>query len=93
MSDVPAIESERRLQEMMRAEACATLGSRLGSLGVSAPLSVAVGDIVDTVVDRAGELGTDLVVIGRGLIPAPFGRLRTHAYGVIQRSPCPVLTV
>ena len=32
-------------------------------------------------------------VLGRGSLQAPLGRLRTHAYGIIQRSPCPVLSV
>jgi hypothetical protein len=33
------------------------------------------------------------MIIGRGSVHEPFGRLRTHAFGIIQRSPCPVLSV
>jgi nucleotide-binding universal stress UspA family protein len=35
----------------------------------------------------------DLVVIGRGKIRKPLGRLRSHAYAIIRESPCPVISV
>ncbi len=35
----------------------------------------------------------DLVVIGRGAIQKPFGRLRSSAYEIIRESPCPVISV
>ena len=78
---------------MMRDEARNTLTSKLKALGVSVPLTVAIGGITEMVVEHAGQAAADLVVIGRGALPAPFGRLRTHAYGIIQRSPCPVVSV
>ena len=34
--------------------------------------------------------GADLLIIGRGLMTSNMGRLRTHAYGIIQASSCPV---
>jgi hypothetical protein len=33
-----------------------------------------------------------LLVIGRGTVSESFGRLRTHAFGIIQRSPCPIVS-
>jgi nucleotide-binding universal stress UspA family protein len=54
---------------------------------------VAVGEIVNTVVEEASREQADLVIIGRGAISESFGRLRTHAFGIVQRSPCPVLSV
>jgi nucleotide-binding universal stress UspA family protein len=56
-------------------------------------LRVALGEIVDTITKEAREQGADLVVLGRGAIHETLGRLRTHAHGIIQRSPCPVLSV
>jgi hypothetical protein len=51
-----------------------------------------VGDIVPTVAEEARQ-DTDLVLIGRGSISSTLGRLRTHAYGIIQTSPWPVVSV
>jgi hypothetical protein len=45
------------------------------------------------VTEEARQEQADLVVVGRGSVAEPFGRLRTHAFGIIQRSPCPVLSV
>jgi len=33
------------------------------------------------------------VVIGRGSVQGKFGRLRTHAHGIVRQSPCPALSV
>jgi len=35
----------------------------------------------------------DMVVIGRGVIQARFGRLRSEAYEIIREAPCPVISV
>ena len=42
--------------------------------------------------EHAREEDADLILIARGSLQAPQGRLRTHAYGIIQRSRCPVLS-
>jgi nucleotide-binding universal stress UspA family protein len=36
---------------------------------------------------------TNLVVVGRGVIQKPLGRLRSTAYAIIRESPCPVVSV
>lgn len=54
---------------------------------------MAVGDLVATVAENASEEDADLILIGRGLLQSAMGRLRTHTHGIIQRSPCPVLSV
>jgi nucleotide-binding universal stress UspA family protein len=61
--------------------------------GVEAPLRIAVGATAATVAEQAREENADLIVVGRGVLPTPLGRLRTHTYGIIQQSPCPVLSV
>jgi nucleotide-binding universal stress UspA family protein len=35
----------------------------------------------------------DLVVIGRGVIQRPLGRLRSNSYSIIREAPCPVISV
>ena len=65
----------------------------LKSVGLDLPLRVAVGEIVATITEEARQEGADLIVLGRGAMHETLGRLRTHAHGIIQRSPCPVLSV
>ena len=93
ITDWPSLERERALQEQVRQAAQTAIMSLQASAGVHAPLRVAVGDIVATVTEHAREENADLILIGRGSLQSALGRLRTHAYGIIQRSPCPVLSV
>jgi nucleotide-binding universal stress UspA family protein len=93
ISDWPSLESEQRLQEHVRADAREKIGTLLNSAGIDAPLRIAVGGIVQTVSEEARQERADLMIIGRGSVAEPFGRLRTHAFGLIQRSPCPVVSV
>ena len=93
ITDFPSLERERRLQEQVRDEARVSVERVLKSAGIDAPLRVAVGDTVDVVVEEATQTRADLVVIGRGTVAEPFGALRTHAFGIVERSPCPVLSV
>lgn len=93
ISDWLALPSERDLQEQVRKEAHARIGALQRSVHIEAPLRVAVGNVADTVTEEARQENADLVIIGRGSLQSPLGRLRTHAYGIIQKSPCPVLSV
>ena len=67
----------------------------LRALGVAAVFGPGSGadEIVATITEEARQEGADLIVLGRGAMHETLGRLRTHAHGIIQRSPCPVLSV
>lgn len=93
VSDWLAIPSERELQEQVRNEGRVQMESLRASAGVDVPLTIAVGKITDTVTEEARQGGADLIVIGRGSVQSTLGRLRTHVYGIVQQSPCPVLSV
>jgi nucleotide-binding universal stress UspA family protein len=93
VSDWLTLERERRLQEEAREIARVKIDNMLASNGIRAPLHVAVGHVAATVAEEAQHTDADLVVIDRGDVSQPFGRLRTHALAVIQQSPCPVLSV
>lgn len=93
ISDWIALPGERELQEQVRDEARAKIDALRETAGVEAHVRVAVGQIADTVTEEARQEGADLVLIGRGSLQSPLGRLRTHAYGIIQKSPCPVVSV
>jgi nucleotide-binding universal stress UspA family protein len=61
--------------------------------GTRCKVSIDLGP-VDTVIRRAAEAsGADLVVIGRGGLQGPLGRLRSNVSGIIHQSPCAVLSV
>lgn len=51
------------------------------------------GTTATVVRDVAREWSADLVVVGRGAIQKPLGRLRSNTYAIIRESPYPVLSV
>lgn len=62
------------------------------ALGISVQACVQ-GGAISAVVRRSALLhGSDLIVIGRGVVKEPLGRLRTHAYSIIRDAPCPVVS-
>jgi len=93
ISDWLALPGERELQEQVRGDARTKIDALKRTVGVQAPVRIAVGQIVDTITEEARQEGADLILIGRGSLQSPLGRLRTHAYGIIQKSPCPVVSV
>jgi len=96
---VPGIEAwpERQMdiefEEQLRVNAKQRMEELEASIKIDAPFCVAVGPVADSVAEEAERHGADLLVIGRGAIHETLGRLRTHAYGLIRLSPCPVLSV
>ena len=93
ISDWLSLASEQAMQEELRAEARNRIEASLKAGGLELPLRVAVGEIVATLTEEARLEGADLMVVGRGAMHETLGRLRTHVHGIIQRSPCPVLSV
>jgi nucleotide-binding universal stress UspA family protein len=95
---VPGIEAwpERQIdiefEEQLRSNAKERMEELRTSLKIDAPFCVAVGPVADSVAEEAERHGADLLIIGRGAIHETLGRLRTHAYGLIRLSPCPVLS-
>jgi len=63
------------------------------SLGITAPLCIVFGDVAPELREVAIQHEADLILIGRGVIQGTLGRLRSHAYDIIRRSPCPVLSL
>ena len=62
-------------------------------LGVKGAIHIEIGDVAGAVREAAEAIGADVVVIGRGRAHGMLGRLRTHAYGIVRESPCPVVAV
>jgi nucleotide-binding universal stress UspA family protein len=93
VTDFPMLKSERALQEQAREAAEAVVEKQKKEAGVDGAIQVTVGDVANVVRDEAVRCGAGLVLIGRGVLHGTLGRLRTHAYGIIRESPCPVLSV
>ena len=61
--------------------------------GTSLNVSVETGRTGHVVRELALREQADLVVIGRGVIQKPLGRLRSNAYAIVRDAPCPVISV
>jgi len=70
------------------AEADAQLQTREGT---NAQVILEPGDVADAAARVVRKLSADLLVIGRG--DSPDARLGTHAYDIIRKSPCPVVSI
>jgi len=62
-------------------------------MNLSAEVLIEAGDVPAAVRAAAQATGADLLVAGRGHAHGVLGRLRTHTYGIVRESPCPVLAV
>src|SRR3984957_14384101 len=93
ISDWLSLESQQTLQEELRVESRNRIGASLKPGALDLPLHIAVGEIVSTITEEARQEGADLIILGRGAMHETLGRLRTHAHGIIQRSPCSLLSV
>lgn len=60
--------------------------------GARLTVHVGAGSVREVIRDAALKFAADMVIIGRGRIQKPLSRLRSHAYSIIQDSPCPVLS-
>jgi nucleotide-binding universal stress UspA family protein len=89
----PERQLNREFEETMRKDAKVVIERLQRTVGMDAPLCVAVGDVAAAVREEARRHGTDLLVIGRGLLNETFGRLRTHSYSIIRQAPCPVISI
>ena len=93
ISDWPSLGREHALQDEVRQRARVKLESMRSDVGIHAPLRVVLGEIVQTVTDEARQEDADLIVMGRRTQSGALERFRTHMYGIIQQSPCPVLSL
>jgi nucleotide-binding universal stress UspA family protein len=94
----PAPPSREQMTEEISERAGKRLRERLDDLGGEEPatvdVGVEIGDPVEEVVARAGEAGSELIVMGsRGRTGLERILLGSVAEGVIRRAPCPVLVV
>jgi nucleotide-binding universal stress UspA family protein len=93
MESFPAIEMNQEFELEMKREARAQITKMQESAGVEAHLNVESGNIAELVREDALRHGAGLVLVGRGILHETLGRLRSNAYAIIHRAPCPVLSI
>ena len=86
-------ESDEPFREFLFKSAHEAIESLQKEAGTAFPVCVRGGKPEHVVHDVAQDLGADLVMIGRGELNHPLGRLRTHTYSIIRESPRPVISV
>jgi nucleotide-binding universal stress UspA family protein len=75
-------------------EIAGELRAQIAGSNVTASVYVMQGDPADIVRQVAEEIEeADLIVIGRGHLQESMGHLRTHAYEIICKAPCPVISL
>jgi nucleotide-binding universal stress UspA family protein len=95
---VPGIEAwperqmDQEFEQQIRENARCSVMELEKAADINVPVCVGAGTVPDVVREEALQHGADLVVIGRGALQETLGRLRTHSYGIIRHSPCPVLS-
>jgi nucleotide-binding universal stress UspA family protein len=89
----PSFPVSSDLKVQMEARVRETIGELQGAAAAkSMTIRIQEGEVAHAVCGYAKSVGAQLVVIGRGR-DRQMGRLRTNAYGIIQQSPCPVLSI
>ena len=93
MEGFPEGHLDREFEEDLRKDALRNIDALQQAVGSEMPICVTAGSVATSVREEAFRHKADLVIIGRGAMQESMGRLRTHAYGIIRQSPCPVLSV
>jgi len=86
-------EGGQPFREFLFKAAHDAIGGLQKKAGTAFQVCVRGGKPEQVVHDAAQDFGADLVVIGRGQLNHPLGRLRTHTYSIIRESPRPVVSV
>lgn len=81
------------LQSVLEGSAREKLEALRVSCGVTAPARIVFGELPKVLREEAERTHARLLVIGRGHMHAVLGRLRTHVNAIIERAPCPVLSL
>jgi nucleotide-binding universal stress UspA family protein len=71
----------------------AALREDMATAGVTASVHVVAGEPAKVVRQVAGEVGAELVVLGRTTESGMLGRLRSNSYAIVRDSPCAVLSI
>jgi nucleotide-binding universal stress UspA family protein len=74
-------EARQRIEELQR------------TVGLEAPVRIAVGPVKEALLEEARRSDADVLVIGRSPRPGLSGRMQDLTYTLVRDSPCPVASV
>jgi len=86
-------ESNPKLQELLFNIARERIAKLQAEAGTKFDVCLFGGSIGRAVHQAAIGHAADLIVIGRGVMQKPLGRLRSSAYSIIREAPCPVISI
>ena len=90
----PGVDIEGgRFREFLFDVAREELAKLQQTAGTNLAMVLEAGEVAHIVRRAAEKDHADLVVIGRGVVQEPFGRMRTNVYSIIREAPCPVISV
>ena len=93
----PAAAQERYFDRdfdiFLKESARKTIDAMQKEIGASFQVCIGNGDTPTVVAASVLDYQADLVLAGRGTLPAFAGGLRTHLYGIIRDVACPVLSI
>jgi len=81
------------LENFLRDVAREQINKLQAQAGTDFAVYLEVGAVASVMREACHYHNADLAVIGRGVIGHFAGGIRTHAYGIMRESPCPVLSV
>lgn len=81
------------LQNFYADHAREEIGKLQEEAGTNFNLCIDAGTVAEVIAGIARKHRADLLVTGRGAIEHFLGTVRSHAYPIIQESPCPVLSL
>jgi nucleotide-binding universal stress UspA family protein len=84
---------DRDFDVFLKSSARTAIEAMQKEAGTNFRICIGSGNISAVVAASALDYQADLVLAGRGTLPAFAGGLRTHLYGIIRDVACPVLSV
>jgi len=87
------LDLEEQLQSAERQAAHERILELERSVGLDAPVRIAVGKVKEALLQAAGQSNADALMIGRNPRPGATGRLRDLTYAMVRDSPFPVLSI
>ena len=92
-ADLANKESDLAMHEFLFDVARERIAKLQTETGTKFEVCLLSGNIGRAVHQAAIEHDSDLILIGRGVMQKPLGRLRSSAYSIIREAPCPVISI